>query len=54
MPASMGTVEQQLEDVPHDMKVHIDSEAYACDFGYGLNWRGMITDKSLVVCSYCE
>jgi beta-glucosidase len=38
MPADMETVEQQLEDVSHDMKVNIDSEGNAYDFGYGLNW----------------
>lgn len=48
MPASMETVEQQLEDVPHDMKVHIDSEGHAYDFGYGLNWKGTISDKRTV------
>lgn len=45
MPANMETVEQQLEDVPHDMKVHIDSEGNAYDFGFGLNWKGVINDK---------
>ena len=45
MPANMETVEQQLEDVPHDMKVHVDSEGNAYDFGYGLNWKGVINDK---------
>jgi beta-glucosidase len=45
MPASMETVEQQLEDVPHDMKVHVDSEGNAYDFAYGLNWKGVIKDK---------
>ena len=45
MPADMETVEQQLEDVSHDMKVHMDSEGNAYDFGYGLNWKGVIKDK---------
>jgi beta-glucosidase len=45
MPANMQTVEQQLEDVPHDMKVHVDSEGNAYDFGFGLNWKGAIEDK---------
>jgi beta-glucosidase len=45
MPANMETVEQQLEDAPHDMKVHVDSEGNAYDFGFGLNWKGIITDK---------
>ena len=45
MPANMETVEQQFEDVPHDMKVHVDSEGNAYDFAYGLNWKGVIRDK---------
>jgi beta-glucosidase len=45
MPADMQTVEQQLEDVPHDMKPHVDSEGNTYDFGFGLNWSGMIKDK---------
>lgn len=45
MPESMETVEQQLEDVPHDMKVHVDSEGNAYDFAFGLNWKGVIKDK---------
>jgi beta-glucosidase len=45
MPANMETVEQQLEDVPHDMKVFIDSEGNAYDFAFGLNWKGTINDK---------
>ncbi len=44
MPANMLTVEQQLEDVPHDMKCHMDSEGNAYDFAYGLNWEGVISD----------
>lgn len=45
MPANMKTVEQQLEDVPHDMEVHMDSEGNSYDFAYGLNWKGIIKDK---------
>src|SRR6478736_4005213 len=45
MPANMETVEQQAEDVPHDMKVHVDSEGNAYDFCFGLNWKGVINDK---------
>jgi beta-glucosidase len=44
MPANMETVEQQYEDVPHDMKVHVDSEGNSYDFGFGLNWNGVIKD----------
>ncbi len=45
MPADMNTVEKQLEDVPHDMKSYEDSEGNKYDFGYGLNWKGMIKDE---------
>jgi beta-glucosidase len=45
MPASMATVEQQQEDVPHDMEVHVDTEGHAYDFAFGLNWRGVISDE---------
>ena len=44
MPVNMKTVELQMEDVPHDMQVHIDTENHAYDFGYGLNWKGVIQD----------
>lgn len=45
MPANMKTVEEQLEDIPHDMDVHVDSEGNAYDFAYGLNWSGVISDE---------
>jgi len=45
MPADMETVEKQYEDVPHDMKPHVDSEKNAYDFGFGLNWKGVIKDQ---------
>lgn len=44
MPASMETVERQQEDVPFDMDCHIDSEGNKYDFGFGLNWGGVIKD----------
>jgi len=44
MPADMKTVETQKEDVPFDMVCHIDSEGSAYDFGFGLNWGGVIRD----------
>jgi beta-glucosidase len=44
MPADMETVELQREDVPQDMKCHRDSEGNVYDFGYGLNWKGVIKD----------
>lgn len=44
MPANMETVEKQFEDVPFDMLSHKDSEGNVYDFGYGLNWKGIIKD----------
>ena len=44
MPADMKTVEKQAEDVPYDMTCHKDSEGNVYDFGYGLNWKGVIKD----------
>lgn len=44
MPVDMATVEKQMEDVPHDMKCHVDSEGNVYDFGFGLNWKGVIND----------
>lgn len=45
MPANMATVEKQYEDVPCDMECHKDTEGHVYDFGYGLNWSGVIKDK---------
>lgn len=44
MPANMKTVEQQYEDVPHDMECYVDSEGNTYDFAFGLNWEGVISD----------
>ena len=44
MPADMQTVEKQNEDVPHDMECYKDAEGHVYDFGYGLNWKGVIKD----------
>jgi len=44
MPADMKTVETQKEDVPFDMVCHKDSEGNTYDFGFGLNWNGVIKD----------
>jgi beta-glucosidase len=45
LPADMATVETQKEDLPHDMKCHKDNEGHVYDFGYGLNWKGVIKDN---------
>lgn len=44
MPLDMRTVELQKEDVPHDMVPFKDSMGNTYDFGYGLNWKGVIKD----------
>ncbi len=44
MPADMTEVEMQKEDVPLDMKPHIDTEGNSYDFGFGLSWEGIIKD----------
>ncbi|CCG98138.1 glycoside hydrolase family 3 domain protein [Fibrella aestuarina BUZ 2] len=44
MPADMKTVEAQAEDVPRDMTPYVDSEGHTYDFGFGLNWKGVIND----------
>ena len=45
LPANMQTVEAQYEDLPHDMLAFIDAEGNAYDFGFGLNWKGVIHDQ---------
>lgn len=45
MPANMETVEEQLEDVPFDMECHEDADGNVYDFGFGLNWSGVIQDE---------
>lgn len=47
MPADMKTVEQQSEDVPFDMTCHTDSEGNTYDFGFGMNWSGVIKDARI-------
>ena len=44
MPANMQAVETQKEDVPLDMRCYKDTEGHVYDFGYGLNWKGVIKD----------
>lgn len=45
MPKDMETVENQFEDVPHDMIPYKDSVENVYDFGFGLNWKGKINDE---------
>jgi beta-glucosidase len=49
MPADMKTVEKQFEDVPFDMDVYRDSEGNSYDFGFGMNWKGIINDARKVM-----
>lgn len=44
MPADMKTVEEQLEDVPHDMRPYTDECGNSYDFAFGMNWDGVIRD----------
>ncbi|MDZ7880673.1 MAG: glycoside hydrolase family 3 N-terminal domain-containing protein [Saprospiraceae bacterium] len=44
MPADMSTVEKQAEDDHQDMKCHTDTEGSVYDFGFGMNWKGVIKD----------
>ena len=45
LPADMDTVEQQCEDVPFDMVCHTDEEGHVYDFGFGMDWNGVIDDE---------
>jgi beta-glucosidase len=44
MPANMNTIEKQSEDVPYDVQCYKDAEGSVYDFGFGLNWKGVIKD----------
>lgn len=48
MPANMITVEKQAEDVPYDMIPHKDSDGNTYDFGFGMNWNGVIKDSRVL------
>lgn len=50
-PASMEAVEKQLEDVPRDMECYVDSAGNTYDFGFGMNWSGVIQDERTA--KYC-
>ena len=45
IPADMQTVEEQAEDRPHDMRPHADTTGNVYDFGFGLDWNGVIQDE---------
>jgi len=43
-PANMDTVEAQFEDVAKDMTPYTDAAGNAYDYGFGLNYAGVISD----------
>ena len=45
LPKDMDEVETHFEDAPLDMKPYTDSCGHSYDFGFGLNWEGVITDS---------
>lgn len=45
MPMNMAVVEKQFEDVPFDMTCYKDTDGNVYDFGYGMNWNGIINDE---------
>ena len=45
LPMDMETVEAHCEDVPLDLDPYVDSLGNAYDFGFGLNWSGVIRDS---------
>ncbi|MGM9588608.1 MAG: glycoside hydrolase family 3 N-terminal domain-containing protein [Faecousia sp.] len=44
IPADMDTVERQQEDVAFDMTCYRDQEGHTYDFGFGMNFDGVIQD----------
>ncbi len=50
IPKDMKTVECQKEDVAFDMECYVDSEGHRYDFGYGMNYAGVISDER--TCKY--
>jgi beta-glucosidase len=42
--ASMEAAEKQLNDVPRDMECYVDADGNKYDFGFGMNWSGVIKD----------
>lgn len=45
LPASAEAVETHSEDLGFDYAVYTDAAGRAYDFGYGLNWSGVIDDE---------
>lgn len=47
IPVDMETVENQKEDVAFDMVCYEDEEGHTYDFGYGMDFEGVIADERL-------
>ncbi|WP_286080255.1 glycoside hydrolase family 3 protein [Parablautia intestinalis] len=45
LPADMETVERHAEDIPLDYCPYKDSHGNVYDFGFGMNWNGVIHDE---------
>ena len=45
MPKNMEAVEAQASGTPHDMECYVDAAGNKYDFGFGLNWSGVIEDE---------
>ena len=42
LPKDMETVEAQSEDRALDMEPHVDEAGHAYDYGFGMNYSGVI------------
>lgn len=47
IPVNMEAVEKQKEDVAFDMECYQDEEGHRYDFGYGMNFDGVIADDRI-------
>lgn len=45
LPADMETVERHAEDAPFDYTPYRDSQGNVYDFGFGMDWNGVIFDE---------
>ena len=45
LPKDMKTVEEQFEDVAHDMECYTDADGNTYDFAFGMDWSGVIHDE---------
>lgn len=44
IPANMEAVEEHPEDLPGGIKCYVDEDGHSYDFGFGMNWNGVIKD----------